>query len=115
MTRDDDVFVFQAEDGIRDSSVTGVQTCALPICQATPHYVKEWSAGNWRGPTQGRRARAASRRGRPAEGGVPPRGARKIRRAACRGRGENSVVAGLIKKKKKICTLRQRIEISAWI
>src|SRR5260370_930476 len=23
---------FQAEDGIRDSSVTGVQTCALPIC-----------------------------------------------------------------------------------
>src|SRR5260370_16457634 len=26
------VFFFQAEDGIRDSSVTGVQTCALPIC-----------------------------------------------------------------------------------
>src|SRR5260370_26547263 len=24
-------FLFQAEDGIRDSSVTGVQTCALPI------------------------------------------------------------------------------------
>src|ERR671935_1188816 len=23
---------FQAEDGIRDTSVTGVQTCALPIC-----------------------------------------------------------------------------------
>src|SRR5260370_3259231 len=30
-------FFFQAEDGIRDSSVTGVQTCALPIstyCEA---------------------------------------------------------------------------------
>src|SRR5262249_59694554 len=27
-------FFFQAEDGIRDWSVTGVQTCALPICQA---------------------------------------------------------------------------------
>src|SRR5436189_1940085 len=26
-------FFFQAEDGIRDTSVTGVQTCALPICQ----------------------------------------------------------------------------------
>src|SRR5262249_59018665 len=26
------VFFFQAEDGIRDWSVTGVQTCALPIC-----------------------------------------------------------------------------------
>src|SRR3712207_7554350 len=29
---------FQAEDGIRDIGVTGVQTCALPICLA-------WSAG----------------------------------------------------------------------
>src|SRR2546430_17082423 len=26
-----DVFFFQAEDGIRDLTVTGVQTCALPI------------------------------------------------------------------------------------
>src|SRR5699024_11986481 len=25
------VFFFQAEDGIRDRNVTGVQTCALPI------------------------------------------------------------------------------------
>src|SRR5215467_3735402 len=27
------VFFFQAEDGIRDYKVTGVQTCALPICR----------------------------------------------------------------------------------
>src|SRR5437879_11048786 len=27
-------FFFQAEDGIRDTSVTGVQTCALPICSS---------------------------------------------------------------------------------
>src|SRR2546422_6437752 len=27
-------FFFQAEDGIRDVAVTGVQTCALPICHA---------------------------------------------------------------------------------
>src|SRR2546430_6786325 len=27
-------FFFQAEDGIRDLTVTGVQTCALPISQA---------------------------------------------------------------------------------
>ena len=26
-------FFFQAEDGIRDYKVTGVQTCALPICE----------------------------------------------------------------------------------
>src|SRR2546430_12006935 len=28
-------FFFQAEDGIRDLTVTGVQTCALPICFAS--------------------------------------------------------------------------------
>src|SRR2546430_554668 len=28
---DNHVFFFQAEDGIRDLTVTGVQTCALPI------------------------------------------------------------------------------------
>src|SRR5437588_4958892 len=29
-------FFFQAEDGIRDHCVTGVQTCALPIWPARP-------------------------------------------------------------------------------
>src|SRR5205809_4859775 len=29
------VFIFQAEDGIRDVAVTGVQTCALPIWGTT--------------------------------------------------------------------------------
>src|SRR4051794_773650 len=29
-------FFFQAEDGIRDGRVTGVQTCALPICEHIP-------------------------------------------------------------------------------
>src|SRR5258708_29369326 len=29
-------FFFQAEDGIRDDLVTGVQTCALPISSRTP-------------------------------------------------------------------------------
>src|SRR2546430_7424524 len=30
-TETESVFFFQAEDGIRDLTVTGVQTCALPI------------------------------------------------------------------------------------
>src|SRR5699024_11674449 len=30
------IFFFQAEDGIRDRNVTGVQTCALPISLARP-------------------------------------------------------------------------------
>src|SRR5688572_32422001 len=34
------VFFFQAEDGIRDLTVTGVQTCALPI------YLDELGAGD---------------------------------------------------------------------
>src|SRR5438270_12224171 len=29
-------FFFRAEDGIRDLTVTGVQTCALPICDRQP-------------------------------------------------------------------------------
>src|SRR5690625_8038186 len=29
------VFFFQAEDGIRDGHVTGVQTCALPISKSS--------------------------------------------------------------------------------
>src|SRR6266498_5442468 len=31
-------FFFQAEDGIRDADVTGVQTCALPIWGAPPFW-----------------------------------------------------------------------------
>src|SRR5437016_14383612 len=33
-------FFFQAEDGIRDWSVTGVQTCALPICDERAAQVR---------------------------------------------------------------------------
>src|SRR2546426_10917282 len=32
-------FFFQAEDGIRDYKVTGVQTCALPIYRRDPREV----------------------------------------------------------------------------
>src|SRR5688500_770064 len=33
------IFFFQAEDGIRDYKVTGVQTCALPISSGGPSIV----------------------------------------------------------------------------
>src|SRR2546430_3142192 len=41
-------FFFQAEDGIRDLTVTGVQTCALPICSivATLYTVNQ-DADQW--------------------------------------------------------------------
>src|SRR5690625_7223378 len=38
------IFFFQAEDGIRDGHVTGVQTCALPICDR-----RERDSGDRRG------------------------------------------------------------------
>ena len=36
-------FFFQAEDGIRYDLVTGVQTCALPICMYS--FPLQWKAG----------------------------------------------------------------------
>src|SRR5438046_5569589 len=46
-------FFFQAEDGIRDWSVTGVQTCALPI---------SWARRRALGMPTASRARAAAPR-----------------------------------------------------
>src|SRR6266550_8555022 len=54
-------FFVQAEDGIRDVAVTGVQTCALPIsrsCGRTPWW---WSCRRWRAAS--RRSRQRGRRG----------------------------------------------------
>ena len=39
-----DFFFFQAEDGIRDHCVTGVQTCALPILDLGHHAKLEVDA-----------------------------------------------------------------------
>src|SRR6266487_2047513 len=36
-------FFFQAEDGIRDGRVTGVQTCALPISNPPQHYAARFA------------------------------------------------------------------------
>src|SRR2546430_8905330 len=41
-------FFFQAEDGIRDLTVTGVQTCALPIYKVSPHLPLKEPARRWR-------------------------------------------------------------------
>src|SRR5256885_5400650 len=42
-------FFFQAEDGIRDYKVTGVQTCALPICATAPAPHAQGHGGRWHG------------------------------------------------------------------
>src|SRR5439155_2825138 len=45
------VFFFQAEDGIRDGHVTGVQTCALPISPTSPAAIlwmfQAWLPARW--------------------------------------------------------------------
>src|SRR5688500_20372740 len=83
------LFFFQAEDGIRDYKVTGVQTCALPIWRRAQR-----GAQGARAPVEhhGRVPGTARRRHRaPARGDVEP-GA-EIGRASCRERVENWVVA----------------------
>src|SRR2546430_3486944 len=47
------LFFFQAEDGIRDLTVTGVQTCALPICRQQSLLVCPWSTWRRRTRTHG--------------------------------------------------------------
>src|SRR2546426_7134811 len=61
-------FFFQAEDGIRDYKVTGVQTCALPICVAPRAGPPRPRAP--RAPRRGRGARRATAcaRTRPSSG-----------------------------------------------
>src|SRR3712207_6646355 len=63
------IFFFQAEDGIRDIGVTGVQTCALPICgHPDPR-------AHLRPPDLPRRRR--SPRQRPLPGRSPPQSLRR--------------------------------------
>src|SRR2546422_3017852 len=58
------LFFFQAEDGIRDVAVTGVQTCALPICCGNTHCsLLSRAGGNWHDGTMAlRRYRSEERR-----------------------------------------------------
>src|SRR4051794_41253137 len=103
-------FFFQAEDGIRDGRVTGVQTCALPIFAGwEPTRTKESSAPVSNrarlplgAPTFCTRAGAGDTSAARAicPDGIERR-CRKIGRASCRGRGENSGGAGSIKKKER--------------
>src|SRR2546428_6564125 len=74
-------FFFQAEDGIRDLIVTGVQTCALPICHGRLP-VRRDAVGRAR--AQG--ARAPDRRGAALPRAVAPRQRREPVPGAARAR-----------------------------
>src|SRR5207248_5373144 len=88
-------FFFQAEDGIRDRTVTGVQTCALPISHASNTSV----CGRGRSRRRAAEPSCAHARirgvGRPApRRGAPGDHQREIGRASCRERVERAVVGG---------------------
>src|SRR5437763_14993332 len=88
------IFFFQAEDGIRDTSVTGVQTCALPILLtqgliSAGHDYAEGVVVYGVDPDTGRRAVTSFARHF------------KIGRASCRERVEVSVVVGDFKEKRR--------------
>src|SRR5688572_32583467 len=96
-------FFFQAEDGIRDLTVTGVQTCALPIfvfgavgtiyLTVTPRLEERLQEQKLDRLQADARTNVDGRTGF-AEG-------YEIGRASCRERGEMSVVAVSLKRKKK--------------
>src|SRR5258707_14111313 len=87
-------FFFQAEDGIRDIGVTGVQTCALPISAAGAGATLRSSAigdGGGSGRDDASKATENAMSDQSME----------IGRASCRERVSISVVAVSLKKKKK--------------
>src|SRR3712207_8298323 len=75
-------FFFQAEDGIRDIGVTGVQTCALPILEVSPESVSLTVTGLPSTPPASLISLAA--RSTPANSGGP----RKAREPVCGSRSE---------------------------
>src|SRR5437870_12706452 len=100
-------FFFQAEDGIRDGHVTGVQTCALPIYGVPVAQDQRMDAGVFEPELDGvdigdrrlaagdidRIASRAERRDKLAE--------RQIGRASCRERVVMTVDGGIGKKEER--------------
>src|SRR5207244_7735621 len=99
------LFFFQAEDGIRDDLVTGVQTCALPISltvETIARGIERWTPA--RAPDELVISGGGARNPRLVEllaARVAPRPVvpfdrlffDEIGRASCRERGEDGVVA----------------------
>src|SRR5206468_8743565 len=101
------VFFFQAEDGIRDLIVTGVQTCALPISLRrsdrhpgkTPPSTSRFENGDCARHRDSAAIRVAAS-SRQSERRCPNYGpSAKIGRASCRERVKSSAVPRSLKKK----------------
>src|SRR2546430_9207653 len=84
-------FFFQAEDGIRDLTVTGVQTCALPISPQPRPAARSRGSSSAQAYTKKRRSRGDRLPARhyariPNPESRASSGGRQIGRASCRER-----------------------------
>src|SRR5699024_11692185 len=90
-------FFFQAEDGIRDRNVTGVQTCALPILYRPVNELNIFANYLFTGDIM--KCVTLENMLTPRVAGNTDRAGRmaisKIGRASCRERGELLVVTGV--------------------
>src|SRR5258707_7259627 len=85
LTRSRFLFFFQAEDGIRDIGVTGVQTCALPISCSTAARARSghcqrasgWGLSAFAGNSQASALMATTTSGGENSGAVLPEADRK--------------------------------------
>src|SRR2546430_9146863 len=97
-------FFFQAEDGIRDLTVTGVQTCALPIFRRIGRELNVRYAleGSVRRAGSALRITAQLIDVETEEHLWAEKYSGKIGRASCRERGVDLGGRRIIKKKKKV-------------
>src|SRR5438034_10006745 len=87
-------FFFQAEDGIRDHCVTGVQTCALPICSSARRHQWQTDLLPLRlGQISSATGAASPMNGRMRRSVLVLMPSSQIGRASCRERGGGQVVA----------------------
>src|SRR3989442_13301887 len=87
-------FFFQAEDGIRDADVTGVQTCALPIAGRVHRLARAARAGPG-AARAGAHARSTQGAAGPGpEDGAPDREGRLRARRASRASAAGRSAAG---------------------
>src|SRR5262249_59687126 len=88
-------FLYQAENGMRYWSVTGVQTCALPISALGPRGIERVAHGLERAVVDQRADQRAGRQ-RAADGQPLVGLSEEIGRASCRERGKRSGAVGLL-------------------
>src|SRR5690606_40688061 len=98
------VFFFQAEDGIRDFHVTGVQTCALPISELAILTMAAWWRSSfewWAHQPIAVKAGLDAGITEQIRLGDTPSFQQEIGRASCRERVWISVVAVALQKKEE--------------